>query len=184
MRKLSIKSLFILILLPLTINCAKAEVEKSVQSGSETVIGGVPFVKQKYRFCGPAALTSVMRFYGRDADQDEIASEVYTPELKGSLISDMKFYAQEKGFQAVTQSGSIDMVELLIKQKTPVILLIDKGRLGLKVQHYYVVYGYNSAERSFIIHDGSKSGRKIGYDKLDGEWKKMNRLMLVINNEN
>ena len=160
------KSFCILILLPITLCCTKTDVENSGKTGQENVISNVPFVKQKYRFCGPAALTSVMKYYGLDADQDEIASEVYTPELKGSLISDMKHYAQE-----------------LIDQKNPVIILADKGKLGINVQHYYVVYGYREGEKVFIIHDGSKSGREISYDKLDNEWKKMDRLMLVINYE-
>ena len=177
------KTFCILILLPITLCCTKTDVENSGKTGQDNVISNVPFVKQKYRFCGPAALTSVMKYYGLDADQDEIASEVYTPELKGSLISDMKHYAQEKGFLATTGNGSIEGLVELIDQKNPVIILADKGKLGINVQHYYVVYGYREGEKVFIIHDGSKSGREISYDKLDNEWKKMDRLMLVINYE-
>ena len=64
------------------------------------------------------------------------------------------------------------------------IALVDKGKLGLKVQHYYVVYGYDPVNKSFIIHDGVKNGRNISYSKFDSEWEKMNRYMLLIENEN
>ena len=77
----------------LSLGCASAESSGPENFSSESkVIGTVPFVKQKYRFCGPAALASVMMYYGKDIDQDEIAENVYTPELKGSLISDMKAF--------------------------------------------------------------------------------------------
>lgn len=163
--------------------CAASEIKDTDTQYSEIVIENVPFVKQKYRFCGPAALTSVLSYYGQNIDQDEIAENVYTPELKGSLISDMKYYAEEIGFSARTENGNIDKLKTLIDNKHPVILLVDKGRLGIKIQHYYVVYGYSTRDSSFIIHDGKKSGREVSYGKLDSEWIKMNRLMLVINNE-
>ncbi|MGI9533690.1 MAG: cysteine peptidase family C39 domain-containing protein [Thermodesulfobacteriota bacterium] len=183
---LNVFSTIILILFfsPFLISCTKTDVKNSGSVSRENVIQNVPFVKQKYRFCGPAALTSVFRYYGLSTDQDEIAESVYTPELNGSLISDMKHYAEENGFRAFTDNGNIDKLLLLIDQKTPVILLVDKGKLGVNIQHYYVVYGYNPQKNSFTIHDGRKSGREIGSGKLDGEWKKMNRFMLVINNEN
>jgi len=176
------KSTFILIALLSILSCARSEVSSSTTN--RDVIQDVPFVKQKYRFCGPAALTSVMRYYGHDIDQDDIADEVYTPELRGSLISDMNHYAESEGLRAVTENESLDKVVMLIEQNVPVILLVDKGRLGVNIQHYYVVYGHDSDTESFIIHDGIKNGRVISRAKLDAQWKKMNRLMLVITDEN
>lgn len=178
-----IKLYFIFVLSLFCLSCTKAQVENSDNAAfdhNESIIHNVPFIKQKYRFCGPAALTSVMRHYGQNVEQDEVAKNVYTPELKGSLISDMKHYAAENGFNAQTKNGNLDKVNSLITQKIPVILLVDRGKWVVDVQHYYVVYGYNVKRNTFIIHDGNKSGREISFDKLDKEWKKMNRLMLVI----
>lgn len=172
---------FILFFLLFLSSCVATRTE-STDTQSAVIIKDVPFVKQKYRFCGPAALTSVFRYYGQYPDQGEIAENVYTPELKGSLISDMKRYAERSGFSARTENGNIEKLTLLIDNKQPVILLVDKGRMGVKIQHYYVVYGYNPQSSSFIIHDGIKSARNISYSKLDSEWEKMNGLMLVINN--
>jgi ABC-type bacteriocin/lantibiotic exporter with double-glycine peptidase domain len=144
------------------------------------VIAGVPFVKQKDDFCGPAAMASVLEYYGKHTSQEEIAGKVYTPKLEGALISDMENFARDNGFQVETINGSIDKLEDTINEGVPVIVLVDIGKWKVSVPHYYVVYGYDKAEEVFILHTGDKSGQVIKFDKLDSEWEKMNRLMLVI----
>jgi len=144
------------------------------------VIDGVPFVKQKNDYCGPAAMESVMRFYGGDSGQDEIAEAVFTPGLDGALISDMENYAKAEGYRTEAVNGSGESLRAVIDEGAPAILLVDRGMWKVSVPHYYVVYGYDSVKEAFILHTGEKGGQEISYDKLDGEWKKMNRLMLVI----
>ena len=78
-------SILILILVFVLISCSQktSTYENIFSSDDARVIENVPFVKQKDWFCGPAAMASVMGFYGRSISQDEIAKEVYTPKLKG-----------------------------------------------------------------------------------------------------
>lgn len=144
------------------------------------VIDGVPFIKQKDRYCGPAAMASVMQFYGRDIGQDEIAEAVFTPGLGGALISDMENYAKAEGYRTEAVNGSEESLAMLVDEGTPAILLVDRGKWKVSVPHYYVVYGYDTVKEAFILHTGEKGAQEISYEKLDGEWKKMNRLMLVI----
>lgn len=152
--------------------------ENAVGAAGDTVIGGVPFIRQKDDFCGPAAMASVMAYYGNIVSQEEIAGRVYTPALKGALISDMENFARERGFEVSTGNGNIEQLKTFIDEQVPVILLVDRGRWGLSVPHYYVLYGY--LEDTFIIHSGFKGDRRISPGKLDSEWKRMNRLMLVL----
>ncbi len=144
------------------------------------VIGGVPFVKQKDEFCGPAAMASVLEYYGDNISQDEIAEKVYTPKLNGALISDMENYARDRGYQAETVNGDIAALEAEIDKSVPVILLVDKGKWKVSVPHYYVAYGYDAEDKVFIVHTGQEPGQRIPFDRLDGEWEKMNRLMLIV----
>lgn len=144
------------------------------------VIDGVPFIKQKDKYCGPAAMASVMQFYGNEIGQDEIAEAVFTPGLDGALISDMENYAKAQGYRTEAVNGSEESLAALIDEGTPAILLVDRGKWKVSVPHYYVVYGYDSVKETFVLHTGEKGGQEIPYDRLDGEWKKMNRLMLVI----
>jgi ABC-type bacteriocin/lantibiotic exporter with double-glycine peptidase domain len=140
----------------------------------------VPFVKQKDKFCGPAAMASVLEYYGDDVAQDEIAENVYTPKLDGALISDMENFARDSGYRAETINGDIGLLEAEIDKGVPVILLVEKGKWMVSVPHYYVAYGYDPEEKYVIVHTGYESGVSIPFDRLDGEWEKMNRLMLVI----
>ena len=153
-------------------------VTPTVKSGS--VINGVPFVKQKDEFCGPAAMASVLGYYGDSISQEEIAVEAYTPKLDGALISDMENFARGRGYDAKTVSGNITALENEIDGGVPVILLVDMGKWMVSVPHYYVVYGFDTENRVFIVNTGEEEGVEISYERLDREWEKMNRLMLII----
>jgi len=162
--------------------CAQNQPSSQISSDNDNVVivENVPFVKQKDKFCGPASLASVMQFYGKDIDQDEIAEVVYIPELNGALISDMENYAKDRGYKVESVNGNIEMLKSNLDENNPVILLVDKGKWKVSVPHYYVAYGYNDLNRTVIIHTGYKQNQKISYEKLDQEWERMNNLMLTI----
>ena len=152
----------------------------NVPTDTVFIIENVPFIKQKDDFCGPAAMASVMAHYGSALGQEQVAEKVYTPALDGALISDMENFARDEGFQSRTENGSLERLKALIDQGRPVILLVDRGKWRVNVPHYYVVYGYSSSRNVFILHTGFEGDREIEASKLDSEWERMNRLMLVI----
>ncbi len=154
--------------------------QSTAPADSVFVIENVPFIKQKDEFCGPAAMASVMAHYGNTLSQDQVAEVVYTPALNGALISDMENFARDKGFQSKTENGNLEKLKTLIDEGAPVILLVDRGKWRVSIPHYYVVYGYSSTRNTFILHTGFEEGQEIESSKLDSEWEKMNRLMLVI----
>ena len=176
----------ILLAYVLCLACAYGCTQKDYSSqapsptGSVFVIENVPFVKQKDDFCGPAAMASVMAHYGSALTQEEVAEEVYTPALDGALISDMENFARGEGFQSKAENGSLERLKTLIDEGSPVILLVDRGKWRVSVPHYYVAYGYVNNGESYIIHSGYENGVEIDSAKLDSEWEKMNRLMLVV----
>ncbi|MEW6144774.1 MAG: C39 family peptidase [Thermodesulfobacteriota bacterium] len=160
--------------------CAQNNTIAGKNPTAAEVIRGVPFVKQKNKFCGPAAMASVLKYYGDEVTQEEIAEAVYTPKLDGALISDMENFARDSGYRAETINGNIDSLEAEIDKGIPVIVLVEKGKWMLSVPHYYVAYGYDAEEKVFIVHTGYESGERIPFDRLDREWEKMNRLMLIV----
>jgi ABC-type bacteriocin/lantibiotic exporter with double-glycine peptidase domain len=174
------------IVLPAVLTAATGCRTKATQGGNSSanntvkIIDGVPFVEQNDKFCGPAAMASVLEYYGDDVTQEEIAEAVYTPKLDGALISDMENLARDSGYRAETINGNIGLLEAEIDKGVPAILLVEKGKWMVSVPHYYVAYGYDADEKFIIVHTGYESGESIPFDRLDGEWEKMNRLMLVI----
>ncbi len=144
------------------------------------VIENVPFVKQEDNFCGPAAMVSILKFYGQDITQEEVAKEVYTPKLKGALISDMENFADEMGYNTMTTNGNQNLLVSLIDEGIPPIVLVDRGQWLVTAPHYYVVYGYNKSRNTLILHTGYEGNQEIEFSEFDGQWKKMNRLTLIV----
>jgi len=61
----------------------------------------VPYASQKYAYwCGPASLTMVLKYWGLDVTQEEIAAQTYDPEAKLTDISAMRFYPLRYGFRS------------------------------------------------------------------------------------
>jgi len=159
--------------------CVQKEIT-SVPHSQSVIIEDVPFVKQRDKYCGPSAMASVLQFYGMDINQDEIAEDIYIPELNGALISDMENCASAKGYRVHTSNGDIEELKTIIDNGIPVILLVDKGKWKISVPHYYVAYGYNDEKETIILHTGDKKHQEISYAKLNQEWERMNNLMLVV----
>ena len=174
--------LLLLTCLLLISSCSKETINPEDLSSKDTakIIKNVPFVRQKDKFCGPAAMASVMNFYGQNVSQYQIAEEVYSPELKGALISDMENFAREMGYNASTKNGDENTLISLVDEGIPSIILVDLGIWIVSVPHYYVVYGYNKSNETFIINTGFTSNKEINFKDLDKEWEKMNRLMLIV----
>lgn len=176
----TLKVLFVLIFLH---SCGGLSTKPRFDESEITLVRGVPFIQQEYQYCGPSAMASVLGYYGKNIDQHEIADSVYTEELKGSLITDMKAYAVNQGFEAVVENGDIPDLKSYIDKGIPVIVLVDRGVSVVNIQHYYVVYGYVNRDEYMVINDGNEKMRFISNAQLEKEWEKMNNLMLVISND-
>src|SRR5690606_18428173 len=71
----------------------------SLQGGDAVIeLADTPFHPQEALQCGPAALATVLGAAGVDAHPDELAREVYTPGLGGSLQLELAAAARARGF--------------------------------------------------------------------------------------
>ncbi|MCX7739056.1 MAG: C39 family peptidase [Hydrogenothermaceae bacterium] len=143
-----------------------------------TQIEGVPFVKQKDEYCGPASLSSVLMFYGYHISQEEIAKEVYIPKLKGVLVTDLENFSKKLGFNTVLKSSTIEDIKKFLDERKPIIALIDMGFWILSKPHYIVVLGYN--DKGFIVHTGYEPKKLIDYREFEERWKKLGSIVLVV----
>jgi ABC-type bacteriocin/lantibiotic exporter with double-glycine peptidase domain len=141
-------------------------------------IEGVPFVKQESHFCGPASLASVFAYYGLAMDQGTIAKTVYIEKLKGALVTDLENYARSQGFQSRLGQGTMDDIKASLKEKRPVIVLVDLGFWLFSRPHYLVVIGFD--HKGFIAHTGYEASKPFGYDEFEKIWKKEGSVYLLI----
>jgi ABC-type bacteriocin/lantibiotic exporter with double-glycine peptidase domain len=146
-------------------------------------IDGVPFVRQGEGDCGPAALVSVLSFYGRAVDIGTVRQAVYTPKLKGTLPMDMESYARSAGFGAGSGPGSLGALRTAVRRDRPVICLLDLGFGPWRRPHYVTVIGFDDVNKALIMHDGRTPHRVARYDSFDASWGRTGRWMLVVEPE-
>jgi ABC-type bacteriocin/lantibiotic exporter with double-glycine peptidase domain len=156
----------ILLLLLLTSNALAFEIE------------GVPFIRQDSQFCGPAALASVLSYYGTPVDQKIIGSRVYSEKLQGALITDLELYARDAGFETNSGQGTMEGLKTEINRRRPVIVLVDRGFWVFSRAHYLVVFGYD--DKGFTAHDGFSSSKRYRYDEFREIWGKMGHAYLLV----
>ena len=133
-------------------------------------IKGVPFVKQKPHYCGPASLAMVLGYWGVNLTQDEIAAEVFDPHAKLTPAYKMVQFAQKLGFFSRGITGSMELIKYCIYLEIPVIVL-QKYSLKHPVGHYRVVVGYNDKDRYFEVLDPAVGRKQISYEEFIELWK-------------
>jgi ABC-type bacteriocin/lantibiotic exporter with double-glycine peptidase domain len=142
-------------------------------------IRGVPFYRQGENSCGPAALASVVAFWGREVSLDQIKAKVYVAELRGTLPMDMEHFMREAGFGTTSFSGTLEELKARVRRNVPVICLLDLGFSLYRQPHYVTVIGFDDANAVIIAHDGVVANKLIGYGKFLKSWGRAGDWMLV-----
>jgi hypothetical protein len=121
-------------------------------------------------YCGPAALTNVLRYWGYPADQASIGRTVFDRESRGTLAGDLILQARQAGFYAASRAGSRDDLRRWLAAGLPVIVLQDlssRNRRG----HFRVVVGYSDTKRRFLVCDCTESSLcSFSYEQFDDLW--------------
>lgn len=90
--------------------------------------------------CGPAALLTLIRYYGQDGDEMQIARQVKSNAEKGTHPANIAAWLRERGFDAnFHENGSLEMLrENLQKGRPTLVEWIDWGG------HWVLVIGYDT----------------------------------------
>jgi tetratricopeptide (TPR) repeat protein len=136
---------------------------------SAHLIEGVPFIEQKIAHCGPASLAMVMNYQGRLISADEIATQTYTPGMKGSFQQDLVSAARRQGFMAVPVSG-FDALIKEVDQNHPVVVFENLGVSWYEQWHYAVVFGYDMAKQELTMHSGPNASEVWGMRRFEQDW--------------
>ncbi len=143
-------------------------------------IDGVPFFPQDTSMCGPAALASVIGYWGTPASMNAVAEKVYHERFKGTLPIDMFIYAKELGYEASFYSGTLDDLKKRVSEKIPLILFINTGYALYPRGHYIVVTGYNEKMRMVTAHSAMNANEPFSYDRLLNAWSKTDYSTLLV----
>jgi predicted double-glycine peptidase len=112
----------------------------------------VPFFPQTEYQCGPAALATTLAAYGANVTPEQLVSQVYIPERKGSLQVEMLAAARRHGMVSYQLAPRFDDLLRELAAGNPVIVLQN---LGLREGwHYAVAVGYDYDNAKLILRSG------------------------------
>ncbi len=134
------------------------------------LIEGVPFIEQKVGYCGPATLTMALQSAGRSVTVDEVAAQVYTPGMKGSLQADMISASRRQGMMAIPIEGFEALLEE-VKAGHPVIVFENLSVSWLPQWHYAIVFGYDLRSQIVTMHSGPEAFKQWDIRKFERSWK-------------
>lgn len=130
--------------------------------------------------CGPAALESVFRYWGRPADVSKIGRDLLGRGERGVLNFALAQYAKSAGFWAETREGDLEQVKGWVREGIPPIVQLRVGPWGIPAFHFAAVRGYNDAESLLYINAGRPQTRAIRYAPFEKRWAGGGRWMLLI----
>ncbi len=135
----------------------------------------VPFIAQKANYCGPSALAMLANFYGRPVTQDEIASAIYLPNIRGALTSELADYARRYNLWTRQYRGSLPDLRLKLTAGVPMIVL---GKFGGNY-HYFVVLGFDDFHQTVLTHSDARANLEMSREEFVRHWDRADRWTLL-----
>ncbi len=136
----------------------------------------VPFIAQKPNYCGPAALAMLADYYGHNVSQDEIATAIYLPQIRGTLTAELAEYAGQFDLWVRQYRGSRADLHQKLAAGVPLIVL---GKFGTQY-HYFVVLGFDDFNDTIIVHSDTRPDLSLSEDDFLRWWDRANRWTLLV----
>lgn len=133
-------------------------------------ISNVPFINQEVGHCGPATLTMAMMAVGKEVELATITSQVYTPNMKGTLQTDMMSATRRQGMLAIPIEN-LNSLLTEVAAGNPVIIFENLAFAWMPQWHYALVYGYDLKREVVIMHSGSEQSKHWDLRKFERSWK-------------
>jgi hypothetical protein len=146
---------------------------------SRAVIDNVPYFAQEELQCGPAALAMVLDWSGIAVKPSDLTSEVFTPDLKGSLQSALIGATRRHGRVAYPITGSEALLDE-ISAGNPVIVLVNLGLSWYPKWHYAVAIGFDQERKEIILHSGSIANEHLSSRVFLNIWRRSDYWGLLV----
>lgn len=140
----------------------------------------VPFVAQKDLNCGPAALTSVLRYYGSNTNVDTLRDQVFSPKARGSLTIEVGAAPRRHGFVSYPLPRRFDALMQEINAQHPVLVLQNLGLSWFPQWHYATVVGFDPKTDELLLHSGETANYRIARRTFVATWARADYWARVI----
>ncbi len=139
---------------------------------SKVELPGVPFFPQEEYQCGPAALATVLVHRKVAVTPEELVTQVYLPERKGSLQVEMLAAARRRGMVSYALAPRLEDVLRELAAGNPVIVLQDIGIWPFENWHYAVAFGYDLAEGELLLRSGERERQVLPFAVHEYVWRR------------
>jgi ABC-type bacteriocin/lantibiotic exporter with double-glycine peptidase domain len=119
--------------------------------------------------CGPAAMASVMTFWGEPTDPERLGAR--RCEERGTLPADLLVAAQGQGLQARSFQATVQDVRDELRLGHPIVAYL-KSR-------FVVVTGFDDSRGGFFVHGDSADGF-VPYGRFMERWERTGRWALLL----
>lgn len=146
-------------------------------------VSGVPVVRQEHASdCGPAALSSVLQYWGLDDARESIEMTLEkSGQPPGTLAGDLRDYARARGLRAYVFGGTLRDIQHELGLGRPVIVGVHQRLTSERVlRHYVVVVGYHETRGQVLLVDPARGLRRDSVEGFVEEWQGAERLLLVV----
>jgi len=134
------------------------------------LLSDVPFYPQQIHQCGPAALATVLNWSDVAVTPEELVSEVYVPERKGSLQVELLAAARRHGRIAYVLRPKLDDVLAEVRAGRPVLVLQNLGLSWYPRWHYAVVVGYDLGADRLTLRSGDEAMHTETLELFERTW--------------
>lgn len=144
-----------------------------------SLVSTVPFVPQTDHYCGPAALTMVLRASGLAVDLKEVERAVYTPGREGTLRNDMVAGARRWQRLAVPLERPGDLIRE-IAAGNPVVVFQNLSLESAPQWHFAVALGYDLDNENVVLHSGTSPYYQTALATFQRTWQRGDYWGLVV----
>ncbi len=142
------------------------------------LINEMPFYADDRYWCGPASLAGVLGYWNQPVSPKTIAGEIYSPNAKGTLPSDLQWFASNQGFDATIHQSDPEELKEWIQEDIPVIALVEYQNVWGSSPHFMVIVGYTP--ETVIVNSGLHEHQRIRWNRFNALWSRTDRVMVVI----
>lgn len=150
------------------------------------------YEKQGMNNCGPASLSTFLRYYGWKGTQDDIANILKSdPADRNVNVEELVYYVRNyAGWLNVEYrvGGDVQLLKTFLANGLPVMIeesmKTDKSYWpndDMWAGHYLFINGYSDTTRTFVTQDTYYGpDMAVSYDQLEKNWQSFNHVYIVI----
>lgn len=186
MKRLSLHVCVLLVCAQLLSSCAATPQSRQIQTQLPNALPAsvelvdTPFYPQIEYQCGPAALATMLQFYRIVITPEELSSQIYIPDRKGSL--QIEITATARRHEMLPYQIQPKMLDLFaeIAAGNPVLVLQNLGFSWYPQWHYAVVIGYDTDSNEIILRSGTTKRWVTPMEVFERTWQRADYWGLVI----